>query len=106
MYVPAAVCSHASWAGRGGKGREGRKGSRKEEHHRFTNSRKVTKPLSMPFESDVFVHSRHYVTWSYISATNMTKPNACSFVIEWQLCHDGFHAAEGTEFLLTTVRFN
>lgn len=51
-------------------GREGRKGGRK-----------VTRPLSVPSESDVFVHSRHYDT----SISHMTKSTHT-----WQLCQHGF----------------
>ena len=68
MYVPVAVCSYARrWAGRRGKGREGRKGSRKEECHRFSNSRKVTHPLSVPSQIAVFSHNRRCGTSPYIN---------------------------------------
>lgn len=91
MYKPAAVCSYArSWAGRGGKGREGRKGSRKEGCHRFSNSRKVTQPLSVPSESHVFVHSRHYDTSLYINHWYDKKHT--SLWLSWQLCQHSFDA--------------
>ena len=63
MYVPVNLClCGRSCAGRGGKGRKGkkereegkggRKGSWKEEHHIFTNIRKVTWPLSVLYLSE------------------------------------------------------
>lgn len=58
------------------EGKEGRKGSRKEECQRFTNSRKVTQLLSLPSESEVFVHSPHYATCSCLLAW---QPNMVVF---------------------------
>lgn len=52
--------------GLGEGAREG-KGAGRKSAIGFTNSRKVTQPLSVPSESDVIVHGRHYVTWLYIN---------------------------------------
>ncbi len=66
--------------------REGKEG-RKEREHRYAKSRRVTQPLSVPSESEVFIHSGHYVKRLYFYAKDMTKSTNVS----------GWHGNTSTE---------
>lgn len=54
------------------EGKEGRIGSRKEECHRFTNSRKVTQPLSVPYLSQKCLSTVNTMSHGRISVLRIT----------------------------------